>query len=278
MGAEHPTSMPSPAAIDETGRLIALPSGRAFIPATLDTTNPLVDLLIHFHGDPATVAREFAAARVDGLLLVVNYPGLSSAYARPHADPARFDELMQHTLDALHEGGHLPESTRWGRVFLSSFSAGYGALREILKHPPHVERIEGLLMLDSLYAGYVDDGAGRRVNPDHMADFRRFARLAVEGHKSFILTHSDLVPGSYASTLETADDLLRHVDLARGVVDEPGPDEMKLTSRATRGGFRVLGYAGDDGPAHMQHLRRMRAWIDKLPWQHPAQIDTRAAP
>lgn len=259
------TSRPAP---PPAGRFIKLELGTLFIPDALPHRQHEPDLLVHFHGDPATVAHNVVAARIQVPALIINYPGLSAAYAKPlREEPDLFDKALTRALHQLQEEGVAADGARWRKVCVSSFSAGFGAVRELLEQERYFERIDGLCMLDSIYAGYVGNAAdgGRQVNPENMQGFRRFARAAAEGRKTFILTHSYLVPGTYASTIETADDLIAHVGAARTQVDQPVLETpVHIISRASKGDFKVWGCAGTDGEAHMQHLRHMRIWLAKL--------------
>ena len=97
-----------------------------------------------------------------------------------------------------------------------------------------------------------------------MRDFRRFAQLASAGEKCFIITHSD-VKTPYASTRETADDLLQFVQLRRESVTPRRTGPLVLRSRALRGKFRVMGYEGETGEDHLHHLRHIAQWWKLLP-------------
>lgn len=264
VAAPPPAGSPAPA-LPAAGR-IALPTvGEVFVPPGVEGARE-PDVVVHFHGAPDVVEREFLAAGLRAVLVIVNYPGLSGAYERPFSDPALFGRLLDEALAALQEGGQLPRGARWRRVCVSSFSAGFGAVRALLAVPEHFARLEGLYLADTLYAGYVDDGqGGRRVDPANMRDFRRYAAAAVAGRKVLVLTHSYLEPGGYAGTHETADDLLAHVGLSRTPVDEPGPAGMRIVSRAELGCLLVYGCAGTTGAEHMDHLRQMRHWYRLLP-------------
>ena len=74
--------------------------------------------------------------------------------------------------------------------------------------PEHFDRIDGLIMADSIYCGYTGDPKDHKVDPALMDGFRRFALEAAAGRKTFLVTHSALIPEGYASTAETADFLI----------------------------------------------------------------------
>lgn len=245
---------------------IALEFGRLFVPPSFPAHRTRIDLLIHFHGATASVVNSFRAARIDGVLLVINYPGLSSAYRRPFEDRTRFDRVLSKTIDALRDRSLAADRASWNHVCISSFSAGFGAVREILKSPNYFARLDGLLCADSIYAGLEAGTDQRRAEPSHMRDFCRFARLAASGEKTFIVTHSYLHTPDYASTEETADVLIDCVGARRrAVTGERRIGPLRIVSRAEKGNFLLLGCAGDDGQAHMQHLRHIDAWLPMLP-------------
>lgn len=234
------------------------------VPSTWKAGEEPPDVLVHFHGHPATVAREYLASGLEGVLIVVSRDGLSGVYAGPFEDGMLLDELLLKALDRLQAEGMTPPAGRWGQLSLSSFSAGFGAVRAVLRHPRLFDRIDALVLADTLYAGYEDSPAGRVVNPANMADFRRFAEEAAAGRRTLILSHCYLEPGSYASTIETADDLIRHVGAERKTVRDLSAEPFEVVSRASKGRFEVHGCAGTDGEAHMQHLRNLRHWLLRL--------------
>ena len=65
----------------------------------------------------------------------------SRVYADAFADTAVFTRLLDEAASRLRELTGRP--VEWNSITLSSFSAGYGAIRSILQHPDHVARIGG---------------------------------------------------------------------------------------------------------------------------------------
>lgn len=211
-------------------------------------------LLIHFHGALDTVERAYTRSSFSGVLAVVNFPGLSSAYSTPVAeDPRLFDWMLMRAWTETHDAEDEPG---WDEISLSSFSAGYGAVRTILKTEAHFDRIRAIVAADSIYAGLETTMPDRIIDADHMRDFLRFARLAVRDERRFILSHS-AQPTPYASTTETADHLLRALNLERLPETIISPDGLEQVTGASRGGFRVLGCAGTTGPDHLKHLHHI---------------------
>jgi hypothetical protein len=153
-------------------------------------------------------------------------------------------------------------------IVLTSFSAGYGAVREILRHPGHYARVSAVLLADSLhasYAGAAGTGAPRAedlpVDPTGLEPFVRLAADAAGGRKRFWITHSEVFPGTYASTTETADAVLHHTRVGRRPRLRDGPIGMQQLSASGRGGLQVIGFAGNSAPDHLDHLYALGDWF-----------------
>lgn len=225
----------------------------------------VVDVVLHLHGAPSVVEPALVEARWPAVLITFNRKGLSRVYAEPFSDPALFPRLLEAARSALKDR-QIADDPRIGKVVVSSFSAGFGGVRAMLKVPEHFARIDGLVMADSIYCGYTGDPKEHRVDPALMEGFRRFGVEAAAGRKTFLLSHSALVPDGYASTGEVADFLIAAVG--------GGPAEAKRldwaegwaqTRAFSRGRFVVLGFAGTEGADHMNHLRRIsRLWARYL--------------
>lgn len=239
--------------------------GQGFAPAGWTLAEEQPDLIVHFHGAPSVVEREFTAAGVRAILVIINYNGLSRKYAVPFEDPKLFRRVMDESLAAAREKNLVATDASWRRVCVSSFSAGFGAVRELLAVPEYFDRIDSLLLADTLYAGYDGPPAEHRVNIEHLKEFRRYAQAAADGHKAMLMTHSYLEPGLYAGTHETAADLIAFVHAEPQPTDDVVPDKMTLVSKTARGRFIVWGFAGKTGEEHMEHLRNLRFGLVRLP-------------
>ena len=242
-----------------SGRRVALEGLGAtlFVPDGYKTNSSGdVDILLHLHGSPAVIEPAIKESGLNSVLIAFNRKGLSKVYAEPFSDPALFKRLLDSAISAL-ESQKIVENPKLGRVVISSFSAGFGGVRAMLKVPETFARIDGLIMADSIYCGYTGDPANHKVDPALMEGFRRFAVEAAEGRKTFFLTHSAQIPEGYASTTETADFLIQAVGL--GTVDKLrdwGPS-LKQTRGYTKGRFNVLGFSGKEATDHLAHLRRI---------------------
>ena len=225
-------------AVHRSGKfLISLPAS-----GTQAASEAPVPVWIHLHGAPSVVEANFAASGASGVWVNLTLPGLSKVYADHFADAAVFPQLLAE-IEALLQ--RETPARRPGRVTITSFSAGFGGVRQLLRQREAFARIDALVMADSIYCGYRGDAALKQVDEALMAGFVEFARLAVDGRKRLVISHSRQVPEGYASTTETANYLLRQLDLPRKDAEpETWAAGLRLTSRATRGGFEVLGFEG----------------------------------
>jgi hypothetical protein len=241
-----------------------------FIPERYKPAGQAVNVVLHLHGAASAIEPALVEIGWPAVLIEFNRKGLSSVYTKPFSDPALFPRLLDRTLAQVKDAGFAGDP-HVGWVVVSSFSAGFGGVREMLKDPATYGRIDALVLADSLYAGYLGDPKDRKVDPDLMAGFRRFARDAAEGKKSLLVTHSALVPDGYASTAETADDLIRSLSGAPETVRTEWGPKLTATHRFERGRALLVGFAGTTGEDHMAHLRGIARLWKALPGWPPSK-------
>jgi hypothetical protein len=232
------------------GRREQLELGALFLPAKIKLKTPL-PLFVHFHG--GAWLPEVAAARLGNTAVITIQLGSgSSVYAKPFSEQELFSRLLD---DAEKKAG-----ARFAPLTLTAWSAGYGAVRELLRTPEHYARIDRVLLLDGLHTSYVGGKPGpqeSQLETDKLEIFLRFARDAVAGKKRMFITHSEIFPGTFASTTETADWLVQQLGLARRAVLQWGPMSMQQLSEVRAGGFWLFGYAGNSAPDHVDHLHAL---------------------
>jgi hypothetical protein len=226
----------------------------------------VVDLIVHFLG--AAWLPEQAVAKLGGtnVVDVVNLGAGSGVYDRAFSDPAAFDSLLASTTRELSAAaGH---DVRIRRVTLVGFSAGHGAVRAILRDARHFARVDAVLLLDGMHTSYVPEGSllatGGTLDTTNLVAFANFARAAIRGEKRFVVTHSEIFPGTFASTTETADWLLGALGLHRTPVLEWGPRGMQQLSEVRAGRFELLGFAGNSAPDHVDQLHGMPEFLARL--------------
>lgn len=225
-----------------------------------------VDLLVHFHG--AAWVPPQAASRLKSPLVVatVNLGAGSGIYDRSFRDPAAFDSLVAQLLRDVQVATERP--IRLGRIVLTGFSAGHGAIRAILRESRHFERIDAVLLMDGLHSSYLPEGKvladGGVLDSTNLLAIARYARAAVDGAKRLLITHSEIFPGTFASTTETADWLVWRLEVPRLPVLRWGPRGMQQLSQVHAGNFKVQGYAGNTAPDHVDHYHAMPELLREL--------------
>jgi hypothetical protein len=259
----HPRVTPS----RPDGARATLTLGELYLPTgATSRVRATMPLVVHFHGVPWLIERHVARSAPGAALVTVNLGAGSSRYAAPFADPAGFSALLDDAAQATTR--ITGRRTTWSSVTLTSFSAGYGAVRAILSQPAEASRINAVVLLDSLHASYLIDGdpsAPRTTDPAvKVTDLDVFTQLALHaaaGRARFWVTHSEVYPGTYASTTDSANTLLSSLSLTRRPVLKRGPLGMQQLSEAHRGDFHVLGFAGNSAPDHVDHLYALGDWL-----------------
>lgn len=248
---------------DVPGRRAQLSTGSLFVSAKFKPRDR-VPIQVHFHGASWLVEHHVHTHVPQTAVVTVHLGSGSRVYAEAFAAPDRLASLLdeaQRQLAVLTN-----RQVRWDSVTATSFSAGYGAIRSILQDPASYARVDRIVLADSLHASYAADVTPSRavdlpVDESLLAPFIRFAADAAAGRKAMRITHSEVFPGTYASTTETADAILRSLGLPRRRVLRDGPIGMQQLSDARRGHLHVAGFAGNSAPDHMDHLYALGDWL-----------------
>jgi hypothetical protein len=220
------------------------------------------DLLVHFHGDPQTYWNNVAYADLNVAVLTVNYSGLSSAYTTPFSNASLFQTIIDEALAKLRAQSDFADDLQWNKVAVSSFSAGYGAVREIMKSSTYRSRIDALLAADSLYATTAGDGTPL---DSQMVDYKTYASLAKTGSKTFLFSHSQVPTYTYESTQECGDELMQSLGVSASAYNVNGLGTLNFYRHAKTGNFELWGATGSDGDSHLEHLRYVGEFLQHLP-------------
>ncbi len=224
------------------------------------------DVVIHFHGASWLPQQAVAALGSRTVAVVLNLGAGSGIYDRSFAGPATFDTLLATVTREL--SAVTGRASRMDRVTLVGFSAGHGAVRAILREPRHLARIDAVLLLDGMHTSYVPEGqvlaAGGTLDTMNLVSLTAFARAAARGEKRMLIAHSEIFPGTYASTTETADWTIAALGLRRRPVLKWGPRGMQQLSEVHAGRFGVLGFAGTTAPDHIDQLHAMPEMLKRL--------------
>jgi hypothetical protein len=237
------------------GRREKLDLGTLFLPAGLKLNN--APLLIFFHG--GGWVPEVAAARNKTAVLGIQAGAGSGSYTALFQDPQRFPRLLQ---EAESKAG-----AKFGRVMLGGWSAGCGAIRQILITPESYARVNATLLIDGIHTDYADGKPGpleSKISEANLQIWLQLARDAMAGRKRVVITHSEIFPGAFASTTETADYLLAQLGVKPRPVLKWGPMGLQQLSEASSGKFLLIGYAGNSAPDHVDQLHSLPVFLKWL--------------
>jgi len=227
-----------------------------FVPVSTSLNKEPV-LLIHFHGSSYVPKAAVQSVNKNIILAVVNLGVGSSVYEKPFLNGKVFPKLISAIDSTLNKYYHA--DIKLTEIYLSSFSAGYGAVRRILQF--HTKKIAGTLLLDGMHTDYIPDGTelskGGSLNTEKLDLYLQLASESITGKKRFVISHSDIYPKTYASNKETADYLIAKLNLKRNKVDETGPVGMHKTSEIIVGNFFVFGFDGDGTRDHVDQYHSM---------------------
>lgn len=239
------------------GRREKLDLGTLFIPAKLKNRST-AKLLFFFHG--GDWLPDVAVARRRGLAVVTIQSGPGSgSYERLFESAKRFPNLIAEA--------ERKSNMKFSEIELGGWSAGCGAIRKILRDPASYQRIHRVLCIDGVHTGYVNGKPGPKESEIETAPLQiwlKFGRAAMAGEKRLIITHSEIFPGTFASTTETADYLLREWGLKPHPVVKWGPMKTQILSEVKKGKLLVIGFAGNSAPDHVDEMESLPEYLKWL--------------
>ncbi len=238
------------------GRREKLSLGTLFIPRKLKLKSP-VPLLFFFHS-PEFIP-EIAAEKNGMIAVSITIGAGSSAYAKPFADRALFGKLL---LEVEDKAG-----ARLGPITLGGWSAGCGAIREILSTPEYYNQIANTILIDGIHTSYVNGTSGPLESDIDTAPLDIYVKLvrdAMAGKRRVIITHTEIFPGTFASTTETADYILSQVGLHPKPILKWGPMGTQELSEVRSGRFLMIGFAGNSAPDHVDQVHSLPYYVRLL--------------
>jgi len=233
------------------GRREKLDLGTLFVPSDFASGGIL---FVFFHG--GTWLPEVAAARNGMAVVTVQAGSGSGTYSRLFENAERFPALIK---EAEAKSG-----LRFGRVLLGGWSAGCGAIRQILRSPTSYESVAGALLIDGIHTDYADGKPGpleSKLGTENLDIWVQLGRDAIAGKKRAVITHSEIFPGTFASTTETADYLVKQLGLTRTAVLKWGPMGTQQLSEVKSGGLQMMGFAGNSAPDHVDQLHSLPEYL-----------------
>lgn len=243
-GQEPPKGRQIPMSVDDTKFTLFVPD--SWMPSNHTAT-------IHFHTAEWFVIQEHARRGATHPLATFYLGEGSTVYRRPFEDAKRFGRVLEVIERQL--------GVSLKAIEVSSFSAGYGAVREIIKQPDYFKRIRAIVLADSMYAPLATNSL-RRPSPEQIDVWVPFARAAMDGRKTFVVTYSAVATTNYASSSECAQALLSALsvpnqEVAPNSTPAASDKDFPLLRRADAGNLHLWGYGGTNAQAHMTHPRHV---------------------
>lgn len=231
-------------------------------------TKKKFDLLIHFHG--ASYVVNYAASHYNENIIAVSISlGTgSSVYYNQFNDSTKFFSIVDSATTIA--SNKLKHHIVINRIILSGFSAGYGAVKKILSYESAYKIVNAVLLLDGLHASYVPERKvlyeGGHIDSSAYKVFIKFAEDAAQknSRKKFLFTHSEIFPGTFVSTTESADYLTDVLGLKSKPVLKWGPLGMQQISNVRKNHFRIMGFAGNTAPDHIDHFQSLFYFLNLL--------------
>ncbi len=222
-----------------------------YVPDELAVRGGAFDLVVHFHGDAKNQQVNVDEAKLPAAVVSANEGGTAETYAKAFAngDLSRIVKLAEDEVGAGRVSG-----ARVGRIALSAWSAGGGAVKHVLQKNP--DGIDAVLLADGLFSSW-EDAAKTKVRLDPLSPFIELARRAVNDERLLVITHT-AIPTDYPNVEACTGTLLREL----GIDEVPGGATMKPSGGAPayavhRGSFHVMGTDGKGPGDHIEQLRKL---------------------
>jgi len=211
------------------------------------------DVIIHFHGHEP-IRKEFVKTAHGVVLVGIDLGIGSGAYQSTFASP----HVFEHLLDSIEKGVAKHAGIKKAKIRklgLSAWSAGYGAIEQILRQPAG-KKVDALILLDSLHAGYADEQA-KSLKAEQITPFIDFAKRAAAKQKFMFMSHSSIIPPGYASTTEVSRYVVARLGGKPKKASRHDVLGLDMIDRYDKGYFHMRGYEGNDKPDHCAHIGLM---------------------
>jgi hypothetical protein len=213
-------------------------------------------LVFHLHSASWAAENQVYRGNVNAVLFNIHLGALSSPYQNYFSNQLNFQTILNLIVSRLASGiinNPVPD-----KIILTSFSAGYAGVREILKTPDYYNKINALTLADGLHSN-----SDLSTMHQQMKDFVKFGKDARDRRKIFYLTHSSITTSGYQSTTQTANYLIDSLGIQR--IPFIANDEIGLQySRCDTGNFHLKGYNGNTADDHLKHLYAMHLMLSSV--------------
>lgn len=243
-----------------------LAGGLLMFPPSFHSEDGVYDLVLHLNGNTDLVEQSYGFAGVNAVIAILNLGVGSGVYEDRFADAYGLKLMLSRAQDVMVARGL--KNARLGRIGLSSWSSGYGGIIKILLQDQYFDRINAIVLVDSIHCGY--DPISKVLRPDQIGPIRRYAKKAVEGKVLLSIVHSEIETYGYHNAHRTTDLVLDFVGVTRKPTTEwqPLPNiparkfvvpnaymkPLEPLTEAHAGELHVRGYEGTGPYTHMLHL------------------------
>jgi hypothetical protein len=239
-----------------------------------------VDFVVHLNG--AMMAdkdwRESGLNAIIASVAIAEVVG-TAGYSRMFAGTDRLDWIVRETFADLKKHGE-KRSLHVKRMMLVSWSAGMGGVTQLLGNSKVADKIDAVVLLDSLHAGYANPKTGQGYVPipnqavmglgeewverKAIQKFVRFAEKAKEGKKVFVMASSAILPPNYASCAETATAVLKEAGAETSEASDENERGMKLKWKSDAGQLHARAFKGGGPHDHFDQLHLVGEMVRKF--------------
>ena len=135
-------------------------------------TDGKYDLVFHLHSASWAAENQVYKANAKAILFNIHLGGFSSSYQNYFMNQSNFQKILD-TITAILKSEGIISDPRIKHLIITSFSAGYAGVREIIKNENYYSMIDAMTLADGLHCD-----SDTRTKVIQMNDFLRFAKDA----------------------------------------------------------------------------------------------------
>jgi hypothetical protein len=228
-------------------------SATIFIPDNFKQDQP-TPLWIHFHTADWFIIQEYQRAKFNVPILNFNLGQGSTVYGKPFIEKGTLQPFLVESEKLL--------KAKIANLNFTSFSAGFGAVRNLIQDPEILGQLATVIQCDSIYGSLNPAETEKRsVLPDHIKIWQPLIDRALAGKTTAIFTTSQITPETYSGSWEVVQAIVE----ANGGKMKPADPKSPAGSDPTypllrtfdKAGLHIWSYEGNDAMAHMTHPRHL---------------------
>lgn len=208
------------------------PGTSVMMPANPIKSDGSVDIAINIRGIAGGDTKTASNLGVNAVIVTAEAGGLGSKENTQKFGNAQFINNAVSKILGYLQKYNPDKKIKRGKLVVSGFSGGGGAIANLLTQENQIQGgIDGVLINDGLHSD---------TKSPAMKAVLEYAKESLNNpSKKFKLIHTAVNPGTYASTTETAEHLLKELKLERKPVEKWDGRGPKPVSAANYGGLEV---------------------------------------